>query len=233
MFKLLKSEFNYYKLSSIIVFGLIILVNILLTVTDKWVKILLIDKSNIITWGVFVIYYLLFVTSRLQIARINKKTRLGLQKILPLSNYQISCTRVSYFLFLWIILLVILWFFYTLNTHRLYDGEWLKITGFMSVIYLLYSDNIILADDLTVLTFSVKKKFYNLYSQFSVYLVVIFLNYVLVAKINFDFSNWSVLIKQIIRNYFLTEKGIELNLIIGLVLMITTIFTFNKRKSFI
>ena len=111
----------------------------------------------------------------------------------------------------WIILLVILWFFYTLNTHRLYDGEWLKITGFMSVIYLLYSDNIILADDLTVLTFSVKKKFYNLFLQFSVYSVIIFLNYVLVAKINFDLSNWYVLIKQIIRNYFLTDKGIEEN----------------------
>ncbi len=150
MFKLLKSEFQYHKLSSIIVFGLIIVVNILLTVSNSWVKILPVGKSNISIWGLFTIYYMIFTASRLQLAR--------------------------------------------------RDGS------------------------------EHKKSFHNDLRELTFYFIIIFLDYVFVSKINFDFSNWSVLIKQIIHSYFLTEKGIEINLIIGIVLIISTIFTFNKRN---
>ncbi len=234
MFKLLISEFKYSKVSMLVVLGIIIMGNIILTVTGQW-SVVLIKINNIskMYWGMFVIYYVIYLQSNLIINKINKKRRLRMQKALPLSNYQISLVRIFYFIFLWMFPVIILSFFYTINVRQPFNYQWLQIIGFMSVLYFWYISLYMHNTDMLDLTFKLKEKYLISFFRLLIYGFFFFLNYELIAKINFDFTNLSSIIKQIVHKYLLSKRGIELNLILGIVLIIVSIFTFNKRKSFL
>jgi len=233
MFKLLLSEIKYSKISISIIFVIILLANIFLTARGQWTDWLIINKTSKIIWGLFTIYYVVFAQSILQYSPINKKRRIGQQKSLPLSNYQISSFRIFYSIFLWMIPVIILSFFYTINVGQPFNFQWLQIAGFMTIVYILFTVNIFLPDDLSVLKLSKQNLSIKFFSKTTVYVIIYLLNYFVVAKINFDFNNPSAVFNQIAHNYLLSRSGIELNLILGIVLLIASIFTFNKMKAFL
>jgi len=234
MFKLLKSEIEYYKISLILITGIILIANIYLTITNKWEAVFInMDKDGKILFGIFTIYYVIYAQLNFTINRVNKNRRLAMQKTLPISNFGISLFRLLYLMFLWVIPVLILSFFYILNVREPFNYQWLQIIGFMTLFYFLFLLNILITDDLIVLILSEQNVFFRFFSKISVYLIVFLLNYFIVAKVKFDIHHPAAIIKPIIKNYFLTERGIEVNLIIAVVLMIVSVISFNKRKSFL
>jgi len=234
MFKLLLSEIKYSKMPFFIIIGIIILANIYLTITNQWEAVLIsMDKTGKMIFGLFTIYYVIYAQSNLKINKVSKNRRLAMQKTLPIFNFGISLFRLLYLMFLWIIPVLILSFFYTLNVRQPFNFQWLQIIGFMTLIYFLFLFNILIADDLSVFILSKKNILFNLLSQISVYVIIFLLNYFIIAKIKFDISNPVAIIKLVISNSLFTERGIELNLIIAVILMIVSVISFNKRKSFL
>ena len=234
MFKLLKSEIKYSKIPFFIITGIVIIANIYLTITNQYETVLIsMNKAGKMLFGVFTIYYVIYAQSNLKINKVSKNRRLATQKTLPISNFGISLFRLLYLMFLWLIPVLILSFFYTLNVRQPFNYQWLQIIGFMTVFYFLFLINILITDDLSVLILSEQNVFFRFFSKISVYLIVFLLNYFIVAKVKFDIHHPAAIIKPIIKNYFLTERGIEVNLIIAVVLMIVSVISFNKRKSFL
>ena len=234
MFKLLKSEIKYSKIPFFIITGIVIIANIYLTITNQYETVLIsMNKAGKMLFGVFTIYYVIYAQSNLKINKVSKNRRLAMQKTLPISNFGISLFRLLYLMFLWLIPVLILSFFYTLNVRQPFNYQWLQIIGFMTVFYFLFLINILITDDLSVLILSEQNIFFRFWSKISVYLIVFLLNYFIVAKVKFDIHHPAAIIKPLIKNYFFTERGIELNLIIAVVLMIVSVISFNKRKSFL
>lgn len=161
MLKLLLSEFKYSKISLLIVTGIIILINLILTAENQWAVVLIkMNKTSVMYWGIFAIYYVVFSQSRINLSKLNKKKRLAGMIILPLSSNKIGLFRISYFALLWLIPILILTFFYSINVGQPLSHQWLRIVGFTSVIYFLYLSLMLLPDDFGVISLSENKKYF-------------------------------------------------------------------------
>jgi len=123
--------------------------------------------------------------------------------------------------------------FYSINVQQPFHFQWLQIIRFTSIIYFYFMISVVMSDDLSSLTISKQKTLFGFLLQISIYIIIFILNYFLVAKVKFDIHYPAAIIKSLIKNYFFTERGIELNLIIAVVLMIVSVVSFNKRKSFL
>ena len=234
MLKLLISELKYSKISITIVTSFIILINIILTVENIWRETLLkTNKKTVMLWGFFALYYIIFSMYAANLNKLNKQKRLAIMKILPTSDNQIALFRILFLSFLWLIPVFIFTFFQAINAGRIFSPEWLKIIGFTGAIYFAYISIALLADDFRVLSFAKNGKIIGFFLYLLIYAIYFFANYFLVAKIKFDFANPAAVIKPTIRLYLLTARGIELNLTLAATFILFSIFTFNKRKSYL
>jgi len=228
MWKLLKTEIEYFKWLYILSILFIFIVNLGITLDGRWIEAQNDFPGLRVIWigaGIVVLFFTVLFNK--------KSSRLRTQKIAPIPDNQIAFVRVLSFVGFWIFLLTILFLFYLINFGYFPNLNWilnlLSITGIMFLINsipILYSDfystYFKISEKIIIITF------------WSVILVIyISLNVIFIRYLDFISPQFFVSTRKTLMELYSTTEVIITNFFIGILLFSFSIYTFRKRKLYL
>ena len=228
MWKLIRSEIEYFKWLYILGIVFVIIVNFGLTIDGRWIEAQGDFPGLRIIWlgiGIVVLFFALLF---------NKKSgRLRNQVLLPLSNYQMSLARVIPFLIFWIVLIFILVFYYILNNKTLPPIDWVFNLISLTGIILLIDSIPILYSDFYSTYFDRKSKILLGIFWSLLWIIYIILNLIFATYFDFISPQFFEESRKILAELYFSDATIIINFTIGTIFFFGSIITFQKRKLYL
>ena len=228
MWKLIRTEIQYFRWLYILSILFVIIVNFGLTIDGRWVEAQNDFPGLRIIWlgiGIVVLFFALLF---------NKKSgRLKNQISLPLTNSQISFARLIPFILFWIALLLILVFYYILNNNSLPPSNWILNLISLTGIILLIDSIPILYSDFYNTYFGRKNKILLGVFWSILWIIYIILNSIFATYFDFISPQFFESSRAILTELYFSDATIIINITIGVVFFFGSIITFQKRKLFL
>ena len=228
MWKIVKSEIEYFRWLYIISIAIVIIINFGLTLDGRWIEAQDDFPGLRVIWlgvGIVVLFFAILFN--------RKSGRLQKKMLLPVSTLQIGLARILAFTLFWLTLSLVLILFYLLNFQDLPDINW--IVNFLSItgIILLINSIPLLYSDFYSTYFGKKEKFLMRVFWSILWLIYIFLNIIFadyfdsISPIFFEETR-----KTLSDIYFSSEITI-LNITVGTLIFTSSLVTFKNRKLYL
>lgn len=228
MWKLVKAEISYFKWLYILCLTFVIIINLGLTIDERWIEAQNDFPGLRIIWlgiGIVVLFFTLLFNRR--------SGRIRTKNLLPISNLQLGLSRwISFFIF-WILILLILVIFYLINFNGVLNSNWFEnlitISGiiiFINSIPILYSD------------------FYSSYFKrwekiiIGMLWIFLFAQYIslnIIFSVYFDFlaPEFIQSSRRTITSLYFQDSYTIASILLGILMFLATVFTFRKRKLYL
>jgi hypothetical protein len=228
MWKLLKTEISYFRWLYILSLIFVAIINIGLTVDDRWIEAQGDFPGLRVIWlGVgIVVFFFSILFNR-------KSGRLRNQKLVPVSDIQISSSRIIVFVGFWICLLIILFCFYIFNFGHTPDQDWIVNLASTSGVMFLINSIPILYSDFYSTYFTKKDKFFIGTLWSIIWLVYIGLNILFSTYLDFLSPDFFINTRQTLTDVYFKSEVTLVFIFFGFGIFIASIYTFNKRKLFL
>ena len=228
MWKIVKSEIEYFRWLYIFSIAIVIIINFGLTLDGRWIEAQDDFPGLRVIWlgvGIVVLFFAILFN--------RKSGRLQKKMLLPVSTLQIGLARILAFTLFWLTLSLVLILFYLLNFQDLPDINW--IVNFLSItgIILLINSIPLLYSDFYSTYFGKKEKFLMRVFWSILWLIYIFLNIIFadyfdsISPIFFEETR-----KTLSDIYFSSEITI-LNITVGTLIFTSSLVTFKNRKLYL
>ena len=228
MWKLVKSEIEYYKWLYLISLFVVIIINIGLTIDNKWIEAQNDFPGIRVIWmgvGIVVLFFALLFN--------RKSGRLRTKILLPLSHLKFALARLSAFLVFWCILFLILLLFYIYNFRSFPTFSWL--INFASITGLLFLINSIpvLYSDFYSTYFKKSEKFVIGAFWGILWIIYVWMNVIFMTYLDFISPEYFVSTRETLKEIYFSVETTLFNIIIGLSLFLLSTYTFKKRKLYL
>jgi len=228
MWKLLKSEIEYFKWLYILSLAFVIIINLGLTIDRRWIESQNEFPGLRIIWlgiGIVVFFF--------QILFNRKSGRLRIQKLIPVSDIGTAAVRLLAFIGFWICLSAILITFYIFNFSDLPNKNWLiNLMSISGIMFLINSIPILYSDFYNTYLKKTEKiimgAFWSLLWIIYLSLNVIFFTYMDPISPSFFASA-----REKLTALYFTPEATIINVILGLSLFFISIVTFRNRKLYL
>jgi hypothetical protein len=228
MIKLVKSVFEYHKISMIIAYSFVILLNFVMIVSGDWYEI----QDDIP--GMRVVWFLpISIVAIIFITRFNIQSRNRFLGILPIKTFKIALLKLSVGLIFWFTILALHFIVYLIMMSKFPSAEWiydnLSYTGLIiifSSIPLVYSD---------LLSYSSKPLHKFILSSMWTIIMISLMSYFLLslpylAHMSPEFISAT---SEALKNFYFSVNGSITLLAIGLFIAAADILIYQKRKSYL
>jgi len=228
MWKLIKTEIEYFKWLYIISLIVVIIINIGLTIDNKWIEAQNDFPGIRVIWmgvGIVVLFFALLFN--------RKSGRLRTKILLPLSHLKFAFARLSAFLIFWGILFVILLLFYIYNFRRFPTFSWLinfaSITG---LIFLINSIPVLYSDFYSTY-FKKREKFIIGAFWGILWIIYVWMNVIFMTYLDFISPEYFAETRETLKELYFTPETTILNILLGFSMFYLSIVTFKKRKLYL
>lgn len=228
MIKLIKSTFEYHKISITIAFSFVVLLNFIMIVSGDWHEV----QTDVP--GMRVVWFLpISIVAIIFITRFNIQSRNRFFGILPIKTRSIALLKLIvgpmfWFLILWLHFLVYLIMMFTVPTTAwIYDN--LSYTGLViifSSVPLVYSD---------LLSFSNRPVYKFILGSVWTIIMIGLMSYILLslpylAHVSPEFISSA---DEALKNFYFSANGSITLLVIGILIAAADILIYQKRKSYL
>lgn len=228
MWKIVKSEIEYFRWLYIVSIVIVIIINFGLTADGRWIEAQDDFPGLRIIWfgvGIVVLFFAILFN--------RKSGRLQTKMLLPVSTLQIGLARIFAFILFWLTLLIILVFFYLLNFGYLPDSSWnvnfLSITG----IILLINSIPLLYSDFYSTYFGKKDKFLMRLFWSLLWLIYIFLNIIFADYFDSINPTFFEETRRTLSDIYFSPEITILNITAGTIIFTSSLITFKNRKLYL
>jgi hypothetical protein len=228
MWKLVKTEIEYFKWLYIISLIVVIIINIGLTIDNKWIEAQNDFPGIRVIWmgvGIVVLFFALLFN--------RKSGRLRTKILLPLSHFKFAFARLSAFLIFWGILFVILLLFYIYNFRHFPTFSWLinfaSITG---LIFLINSIPVLYSDFYSTY-FKKSEKFIIGAFWGILWIIYVWMNVIFMTYLDFISPEYFAETRETLKELYFTPATTITNIIVGFSMFFLSILTFRKRKLYL
>jgi hypothetical protein len=228
MWKLVKSEILYFRWLYIISMAVVLIINTGLTIDGKWIEAQDDFPGLRVIWmgvGIVVLFFAILFN--------RKSGRLRTNKLVPLSNLQVSLARLIPFILFWISLMIILLFFYLINFAELPTINWLVNLISISGIMLLINSIPILYSDFYSTYFTRKSKVLMILFWSILWIIYIWMNVIFMTYLDFISPEYFVETRESLKELYFTPTATITNILIGFFMFFLSIITFRKRKHYL
>ncbi len=228
MWKIIRTEIQYYRWLYILSLALVILINFGLSMDNRWIEAQSDFPGLRIIWlGISI--FVLFATLLFN----RKSGRLRNQVLLPLSNLEMSLARVIPFILFWVMLSFILFVFYFINNNSFPTNDWiLNLIGLTGVILLINSIPVLNTDFYSTY-FSKRSKIILGVSWAILWITYIELNVVFSTYFDFISPLFFEQSREALKDLYLSGFTTILSIMVGGLLFFGSVFTFSKRKLYL
>lgn len=228
MWRLVKSEIEYFKWLYILSILLVIVVNFGLTLDGRWIEAQNDFPGLRIIWlgvGIVVLFFPLLFN--------RKSGRLKSKILLPISQSQISFARLFAFILFWLGLSLILVIFYLINFSSFPDKSWLvNLLSITGIVFLINSIPLLYSD------------FYNTYFKRGekiligffwsiLWIVYILFNTIFSTYLDFISPEFFSQARETLTELYFSKGTVVINFVFGVGLFFISIITFQKRKLYL
>jgi len=228
MWKLIKTEIQYYQWLYILSITLVIIINFGLTMDNRWIEAQSDFPGLRIIWlGISI--FVLFATLLFN----RKSGRLRNQVLLPLSNLEMSLARVIPFILFWVTLSFILFTFYFINNNSFPTNDWIFNLISLTGVILLINSAPILNTDFYSTYFSRRSKIIFGVSWAILWITYIELNVVFSTYFDFISPLFFEQSREALKDLYLSGFTTILSIMVGGLLFFGSVFTFSKRKLYL
>ena len=228
MWQLIKTEIQYYKWLYIMSLIFVIIVNIGLTIDNRWIESQGDFPGLRIIWiGIGIVVFFFHLLSN------RKSGRLRTQTLLPLSNREQALVRIVPFLLFWLILSFVLQFFYLINNSTFLKSDWIFNLVGLTGIMLLINSIPVLNTDFYSTFFSKRSKFILGISWAILWITYIELNMIFSTYLDFISPEFFEGSRELLESYYSSHIGITINFLIGVIAFFTSLLTFKKRLLYL
>jgi len=228
MWKLLKTEIEYFKWLYILSIAVVIIINLGLTFDGRWIEAQEDFPGLRIIWlgvGIVVLFFAILFN--------RKSGRLRNHVLMPLIKLHLSLIRLLAFVGFWIVLSVILIIFYLLNLGTLPTQGWLINLLSISGIMFLINSIPILYSDFYSTYFKKSEKFIMGIFWSILWVIYISLNIIFATYLDSISPSFFTSARQRLSELYFTPEATVINIVVGLTMFFISIYTFSKRKLYL
>jgi hypothetical protein len=228
MWKLLKTEIEYFRWLYILGLLFVIIVNIGITIDGRWIEAQNDFPGLRVIWlgvGIVILFFAILFN--------RKSGRLRTQKLSPLTNSQIAAVRLLAFVFFWLCLIIILTLFYIINFYALPEISWImNLLSISGIMFLINSIPVLYSDFYST--------YFNRYEKIMIgvfwsilWLIYISLNTIFMTYLDFLSPEFFNNAREMLKDIYFTPEITLINIMIGTFLFVFSIHTFKKRKLYL
>lgn len=228
MWKLVQSEIMYFRWLYIISMAVVLIINTGLTIDGKWIEAQDDFPGLRVIWmgvGIVVLFFAILFN--------RKSGRLRTNKLVPLSNLQVSLARLIPFILFWISLMIILLFFYLINFAASPTINWVVNLISISGIMLLINSIPILYSDFYSTYFTRKSKMVIILFWSILWIIYIWMNVIFMTYLDFISPEYFIETRETIKELYFTPTTTIINILLGCLMFFLSILTFKKRKFYL
>ena len=228
MWKLVQSEIMYFRWLYIISMAVVLIINTGLTIDGKWIEAQDDFPGLRVIWmgvGIVVLFFAILFN--------RKSGRLRTNKLVPLSNLQVSLARLIPFILFWISLMIILLFFYLINFAASPTINWVVNLISISGIMLLINSIPILYSDFYSTYFTRKSKILIILFCSILWIIYIWMNVIFMTYLDFISPEYFIETRETIKELYFTPTTTIINILLGCLMFFLSILTFKKRKFYL
>ena len=228
MWKLIKTEIIYYRWLYVLSIALVILINLGLTIDNRWIEAQNDFPGLRIIWiGInIVIFFFTLLFNR-------KSGRLRNNVLLSLSNKQIAFSRIIPFMLFWTTLVLILFLFYLVNVQSFPTNYWMQNLLSLTGIVLLINSIPVLNTDFYSTYFSKRSRLILGIFWSILWISYIFLNSIFISSLDFILPEFFESSRKTLTVLFLSGFTTIISILAGVSTFFASIVTFSKRKLYI
>lgn len=228
MWKIVKSEIEYFRWLYIFSIAVVIIINFGLTLDGRWIEAQDDFPGLRVIWlgvGIVVLFFAILFN--------RKSGRLQKKMLLPVSTLQIGLARILAFTLFWLTLSLVLILFYLLNFQDLPDINW--IVNFLSItgIILLINSIPLLYSDFYSTYFGKKEKFLMRVFWSILWLIYIFLNIIFADYFDSISPTFFEETRKTLSDIYFSSEITILNITVGTLIFTSSLVTFKNRKLYL
>jgi len=228
MWKLLKTEIEYFIWLYILSIMVVIIINLGLTIDGRWIEAQDDFPGLRIIWlgvGIVVLFFAILFN--------RKSGRLRTQMLTPLSDFEISTVRLVAFIGFWICLSLILITFYIINFGFLPDSNWLiNLLSISGIMFLINSIPILYSDFYSTYFKKSEKIIMGVFWSI-LWIIYISLNIIFATYLDPISPGFFTFARQKLSELYFTPEATTINILVGLSMFLISIYTFRKRKLYL
>ena len=228
MWRLLKTEIEYFKWLYILSLAFVLIVNIGLTIDGRWVEAQDDFPGLRVIWlgvGIVVLFFALLFNRR--------SGRLRNQMLIPLSENDLSIVRMLAFVVFWIALLSILFLFYIINLKSFPDQNWLlNLLGISGVIFLINSIPLLYSDFYSTYFNKSEKVIIGIFWGL-LWIIYILLNTIFATYFDFISPEFFKELRITFTNLYFSIEATLTIILLGIGMFFFSIITFKRRKLYL
>jgi hypothetical protein len=228
MWKLLKTEVEYFRWLYILGLLVVIIINTGLTLDGKWIEAQDDFPGLRVIWlgvGIVVLFFAILFN--------RKSGRLKNQMMLPLNHPQLAIVRMLAFIVFWTALISILILFYMLNFGNLPSQTWLTNLLSISGIIFLVNSIPLLYTDFYSTYFSTRDKFFIMIFWWILWIIYVLMNSIFMTYLDFISPEFFSDAREKLTDLYFTAEVTAINVILGFGFFFLSILTFKKRKLYL
>jgi hypothetical protein len=208
--------------------AVVLIINTGLTIDGKWIEAQDDFPGLRVIWmgvGIVVLFFAILFN--------RKSGRLRTNKLVPLSNLQVSLARLIPFILFWISLMIILLFFYLINFAASPTINWVVNLISISGIMLLINSIPILYSDFYSTYFTRKSKIVIILFWSILWIIYIWMNVIFMTYLDFISPEYFIETRETIKELYFTPTTTIINILLGCLMFFLSILTFKKRKFYL
>jgi hypothetical protein len=208
--------------------AVVLIINTGLTIDGKWIEAQDDFPGLRVIWmgvGIVVLFFAILFN--------RKSGRLRTNKLVPLSNLQVSLARLIPFILFWISLMIILLFFYLINFAASPTINWVVNLISISGIMLLINSIPILYSDFYSTYFTRKSKIVIILFWSILWIIYIWMNVIFMTYLDFISPEYFIETRKTIKELYFTPTTTIINILLGCLMFFLSILTFKKRKFYL
>lgn len=228
MWCLVKTEIKYFKWLYIQSLLFVIIVNVGLTIDNRWIEAQNDFPGLRIIWLGICVVVLFFSLG------FNRKSgRLRTQMMMPITRLGLAWVRILAFIGFWLALIFILVFFYLINFEDLPNKSWLTNLISMSGIIFLINSIPLLYTDFYSTYFKKNERAVMLLFWGVLWIVYILMNTVFLPYLDFISPEFFTEIRLALTNLYFSKGAVLINIAVGFGMFFISTETFKRRKVYL
>ena len=228
MWRLIKTEIEYFKWLYILSVLFVIVINFGLTIDERWIEAQDDFPGLRIIWlgiGIVVLFSALLFN--------RKSGRLRNKILLPLSLLQIGLARLCAFILFWSGLSLILVIFYLINFTSFPDKNWLiNLMSTTGIVFLINSIPLLYSDFYSTY-FGKNSKTILMIFWSVLWTIYILMNLIFATYFDFISPEFFSEARETLTNLYFTKGATIFTIGFGISMFFLSIFTFKKRKLYL
>lgn len=228
MWHLVKTEIKYFKWLYILSLLFVIIVNVGLTIDNRWIEAQNDFPGLRIIWlgiGMVVLFFALGFN--------RKSGRIRTQMMIPITKLELAWVRMLAFIGFWLALILILMLFYLINFNDLPNKSWLtNLISISGIIFLINSIPLLYSDFYSTY-FRKSEKAVMLMFWGILWITYVFMNTVFLSYLDFISPEFFTEMRLALTDLYFSKGAVLINIIFGFGLFFMSIETFKRRKLYL